>query len=120
MIRLLLVDDDPTVRCGLRMRLELEHDMTVVAEAGDGEAALTVAARIAPDVVVLDARMPRLDGFDAAAALGRRSPGPAVVILSMYDNPVARARAAGGGAAEFVGKPEPCDALVEAIRAAAA
>lgn len=120
MIKLLLVDDDPTVRHGLRMRLELEHDMTVVAEAEDGEAALTVAARMAPDVVVLDVRMPRLDGFGAATALGKRSPGSAVVILSMYDNPAARARAVECGAAEFVGKHEPCDALVEAIRAAAA
>lgn len=102
------------------MRLELEPDMTVVAEAEDGEAALTAAARMSPDVVVMDARMPRLDGFGAAAALGKRSPGSAVVMLSMYDSPAARARAVACGAANFVGKHLPADVLLEAIRAAAA
>ncbi|MCZ2110317.1 MAG: response regulator transcription factor [Dehalococcoidia bacterium] len=119
MIRLLLVDDDPAVLWGLRTRLGLEPDMAVLGESEDGEAALTMAARLAPDVVVLDARMPRLDGFAVAALLRAQLPGTAVVMLSMYDSPDARISAFAGGVAGFVGKHEPADMLIAAIRAAA-
>ena len=119
MIRLLLVDDDQNVRCGLRMRLGLEPDLAVIGEAGDGVTALAAAARMNPDVVVLDVRMPGLDGFGTASAMREQFPTMSVLMLSIYDSAAVRARAAECGATGFVGKHEPADALLAAIRSVA-
>ena len=73
-ITVLLVDDQPTVRHGLRMRLELEPDIIVVGEAGDGAAALDMTTALHPDVVVMDVEMPEMDGITACAALRRLAP----------------------------------------------
>ena len=119
MIRLLLVDDEPAVRSGLRMWFSLQPDIAVVGEAGDGAEALTLAHQLRPDVVVMDVSMPGMDGLASAAQLCADRPESAVVVLTLHDNGEARARARDAGARAFVGKHENADALLAAIRAAA-
>jgi DNA-binding NarL/FixJ family response regulator len=119
MIRVLLVDDQQSVRRGLRMRLGLEPDLTVVGEAGDGEAALRMARLVAPDVVVMDVEMPRLDGIAATEQLLRAEPRCAVVVLSLHEDAVTRERAKAAGARGFVSKTRIDDCLLSAIRSAA-
>jgi len=119
MIEILLVDDQANVRRGVRMRLELEPDMMVVGEAGDGEEALRLIGTFTPDVVLMDISMPGMGGMLATGALRAVAPAANVVILSLRDDPTTRGWAAAAGACAFVGKHEPCDALVAAIRRAA-
>jgi DNA-binding NarL/FixJ family response regulator len=117
-IRLFLVDDEPQVRQGLRMRLEMEPDFEVVGEAGDGGTALPAVTEARPDVVLMDIEMPGKDGISITAELRTAAPGSAVVIVSMQDDPATRARAQVAGAVGFVGKHEIDSALTHAIRAA--
>jgi DNA-binding NarL/FixJ family response regulator len=119
-INILLVDDEPAIRRGLRMRLELEPDLSVVGEAGDGAAALDSAARLAPAVVLMDVEMPNMDGIEATRAIRSGLPATAVVVLSMHDDPATQARALDAGAAAFVAKQGIDGALLDAIRRAAA
>ena len=119
MIRLLLVDDEPSVRSGLRMWFSLQPDIAVVGEAGDGVEALELAHQLRPDVVVMDVSMPELDGLSSTARLRADRPESAVVVLTLHDNGEARARARDAGACAFVGKHEAADALLAAIRTAA-
>src|SRR5437764_13805823 len=98
MIRLLLVDDQPAVRRGLRVRFQLEPDLQVVGEASTGREALTLAQTLSPDVVLMDIEMPGMDGIEAAAALGMVVPQSAVVILSIHTERQARMRAQAAGA----------------------
>jgi DNA-binding NarL/FixJ family response regulator len=118
MIRVLLVDDQTNVRRGLRMRLGLEPDFEVVGEASDGESALNMTRLLAPNVVVMDVRMPHMDGIAATAALHATYPHPAVVLLSLYDDDQTRARATAAGADAFVPKDCMQECLCEAIRSA--
>jgi DNA-binding NarL/FixJ family response regulator len=118
-IKLLLVDDQPQVRRGLRMNLALEKDFEIGGEAGDGQTALALAAALAPDVVVMDVAMPGMDGIAATQALRAAVPRVAVVILSLHDNAVSRERAVQAGAVAFVSKQAPLEALIAAIRLAA-
>jgi DNA-binding NarL/FixJ family response regulator len=115
----LLVDDSPVLLRALRQRLSQEHDLRVVGEATSGADALRQAARLRPDVCVMDIRMPAIDGIKAAAGFARRLPACRVVILSLYDDTELRERASAAGAAAFVTKHEPPDVLVAAIRDAA-
>jgi DNA-binding NarL/FixJ family response regulator len=117
-IKILLVDDQPSVRRGLRMRLALEPDVTVVGEADDGARALDLVSELHPDVVVMDLEMPGMDGMAATAALHSSSAGPPVVILSLYDDAETRKQALSAGAVGFVGKCEAGQALLAAIRQA--
>ena len=119
MIRLLLVDDEPSVRSGLRMWFSLQPDIAVVGEAGDGTEALELAQLLCPDVVVMDVSMPGADGLASTARLRADRPESAVVVLTLHDNGEARTRARDAGAAALVGKHETADALLAAIRAAA-
>lgn len=114
-IRVLLVDDQPTIRQGLRLHLSCETDITVAGEANDGERAVELAETLALDVVVLDISMPGMDGFEAARRI-REVNGPAVVMLSLKDDAASRARATDAGASAFVSKNEATDQLVSAIR----
>lgn len=117
-IRILLVDDQSTIRRGLRMSLGLETDFHVVGEAADGVEALKLARDLKPDVVVMDVEMPNMDGLTAAEKLHGVVPATAVVILSLHDGLVTRARAQ-EAEAQFVAKHEGVGALIAAIRRAA-
>jgi DNA-binding NarL/FixJ family response regulator len=119
MITILLVDDQPAVRRGLRMRLALEPDVTVVGEADDGAKAVEMAASLDPDVVVMDVEMPGMDGIAACTALQERALRSSVVVLTLYDDAAMRDRALAAGAVAFVGKGEAAEALPVAIRRAA-
>ncbi len=119
MIRLVLVDDQPIVRQGLRKRLTLEPDMTVVGEASNGREAVTLAQQLTPDIVLMDIEMPVMDGIAATAVLRKSAPQSAVVLLTIYDNVSTRARAHSAGAAAFVHKSGEIELLLAAIRQAA-
>ena len=96
MIRVILVDDVVQVRQALRERLNFEPDIEVIGEAENGETAVGLAARLQPDVVVLDVKMSQGDGITTARKLGAVVPGSRIVMLSLYDDPVNRARAKDG------------------------
>ncbi|MFQ6172782.1 response regulator [Oryzobacter sp. R7] len=118
MIRVLLVDDEELVRTGLRLILAGEADVQVVGEAADGGRALDLVRSTDPDVVLLDLRMPVLDGLGVLRALaGSRS---AVVVLTTFDTDANVREALARGAAGFLLKDAPAERLVGAVRAAAA
>lgn len=119
MIKLLLVDDEPKVRRGLRILLELEPDLKVVGEAADGTEALRLAGELRPDVVVMDLVMPNRGGIEATEALRPSAGRSAVVLHSFRDDRATRARAWAAGAFAFVGKHEAAGVLPTAIRQAA-
>ena len=119
-LRLVLVDDDVLVRSGLRVLLESEPDLTVVGDAGTGREALDVAARTGPDVVVMDVRMPDMDGIAATAALVRRDPDrPRVLVLTTFEDDDYLYRALHAGASGFALKRSGPEELAHAIRVVA-
>ena len=115
--RLLLADDHAVVRRGLRLVLDAEPDLDVVAEAGDGAEAVERALREDVDLAVLDVSMPRMTGLQAAAELSRRRPELRVLILSMHDNEQYFFEALKAGASGYVLKSVADRDLVEACRA---
>ncbi len=115
-IRVLIVDDQPAVRRGLKMRLELEPDVEVIGEAGDGAAAIALATEAQPDIVLMDVEMPGMDGISATRALRAAAPHSAVVVLTLYDDTATRARAKEAGAAAFVAKHQVETALLDTMR----
>jgi len=117
MIRLVLVDDNPAVREGLRMRLSLEPDLVIVGEAGDGPGGLELVRALKPDVVVLDLAMPG-DGAETARVLRRVASRAVIVIHSIHDDMASRERALLSGANAFVPKGAGTDPLLQAIRGA--
>jgi len=117
-ITLLVVDDQPSVRRGLKMRLALEPDLKTLGEASNGLEALAAVSTLHPDVVVMDVDMPHLDGIAATQRLGSLAPATAVVILSIHDDEATRQRARAAGAAAFVAKQAGDGALLEAIHLA--
>jgi DNA-binding NarL/FixJ family response regulator len=120
MIRVLLVDDEELVRTGLRLILSTEPDLEVVAEAADGEQALAMVEVYQPDVVMLDIRMPGLDGIEVARRLAATRSPARVVVLTTFDNDDHVYGALRAGASGFLLKDAPATQLVSAIRAAAA
>lgn len=119
-IRLLLVDEQPSVRRGLRMRFALEPDLKVVGEAGDATEAISLARALRPDVVLMDLEMSGVDGILTIAALCKVVPHSAVVIFTLYDDAATRERARAAGAAAFVAKHQTEETLLAAMRRAAA
>jgi DNA-binding NarL/FixJ family response regulator len=119
-IRVLLVDDDPLVRAGLRLILGGSPDIEVVAEGADGSEAAALVAQHRPDVVLMDIRMPRLDGLVATEQLLARPDAPKVVILTTFDADSMVLRALAVGASGFLLKDTPPARMVEAIRQVAA
>jgi DNA-binding NarL/FixJ family response regulator len=119
MIKLLVVDDDPCVRQGLRMRLGIETDLQVIGEASNGAEALLLTVRLQPDVVLMDIEMPIMGGIAATARLHDLAPMSRVVILSSYDSPKWRAAACAAGAFAYVSKLDMRATLVSALRQAA-
>jgi len=114
-IRVLLCDDQRLFRDGLRTILESEPDFEVVGEAADGIAGVEMSLRMRPDLVVLDIRMPRMDGVEATRRI-RAAAGPPVVILSTYDDDDFIVEALKAGAVGYVLKDFPSDELVKALR----
>ena len=116
--RVLLADDHTVVRSGLRMVLDAQPDIQVVAEAGDGAEAVQKALSADIDLAILDVAMPRMTGLQAVAELHRRRPDLRVLILSMYDDEQYFFEALKAGASGYVLKSAANRDLVEAIRAA--
>ncbi len=116
MIRVLLVDDESLVRSGLRMILDAVDDIEVVGEADDGSEALRLTWELAPDVVLLDIRMPGMDGLTAAAELTNRPNPPRVVLLTTFDLDDYVNRALRAGAVGFLLKDTPPRDLTAAVR----
>lgn len=116
MITLLLVNDDPLLRQGLRRWLERAPDISVVGEASTGTEAITLAHTLQPDVVLVDLSMPTTDGIAATTGLRASAPHSAVVLLSLYDDPTLRAQARAAGTVRVVGKQEGVKALLAAIQ----
>ena len=121
-IRVLLVDDQPLLRTGFRMILEAEADIAVVGEAGDGQQALDQVRALQPDVVLMDIRMPGMDGLEATRLITEGGPeaAPRVVMLTTFDLDDYVYEALRSGASGFLLKDAPRGDLIAAVRAAAA
>lgn len=119
-VRIVLVDDDPMVRTALGMILGGDPSLRVVGEAADGQEALEVVAALAPEVVLMDIRMPRMDGLAATQELLRGERPPRVIMLTTFDTDDMVVRALRIGAAGFLLKDTPPARLVEAVRSVAA
>ena len=119
MITVLLVDDEVMIRAGVRAILDMDQDITVVAEAGDGREAIELAIAHRPDVALLDIRMPRLDGLAAAAEISRAAPGVAVAILTTFGDDAYIAEALDGGARGFLLKSGDPRELIAGVHAVA-
>lgn len=120
-VRVLVIDDHPVVRSGLVGMLTAEPDLVVVGEAGDGREGVALARDLAPDVVLMDLRMPVLDGVGATTEI-LAAPGttrPRVVVLTTYETDTDILRAVEAGATGYLLKDTPRDVLVAGIRAAA-
>ena len=120
MLRILVADDHGIVRSGLKMLIERQGSMRVVAEADDGVAAVEAAQRERPDVAVLDVSMPRMTGIQAAREIRAHCPATAVLLLSMHDDDRYVHDALRAGAAGYVLKRQADAELIEALRAVAA
>jgi DNA-binding NarL/FixJ family response regulator len=116
-IRIVLVDDQALVRAGFRMVLEAQPDMHVVGEAADGFAAIDLAGRLHADVMVMDARMPRLDGVEATRRIRLAGELPRVLMLTTFDLDEYAFAALKAGASGFLLKDVPPEELLFAIRA---
>ncbi len=118
-IRVLLADDHPVVRSGLAGMLALEPDLEVVGEAADGAQAVALVAELVPDIVLMDLRMPVLDGAAATALITGERPGVRVLVLTTYETDTDILRAVEAGATGYLLKDTPRDQLVAGVRAAA-
>jgi DNA-binding NarL/FixJ family response regulator len=118
-IRVLVVDDHPVVRGGLVGWLDAQPDLAVVGEAGDGQEALARVAETTPDVVLMDLRMPRMDGVAAIERLAVTHPAVRVLVLTTYDTDADIVRAVEAGASGYLLKDAPLPQLADAVRAAA-
>jgi len=116
MIRVLIADDQDLVRAGLRMILEAADELDVVAEAADGDTAVGLAVKCAPDVVLMDIRMPRCDGIQATRRLAATATPPKVIILTTFDTDDNVYEALAAGASGFLLKTAPPARLIEAVR----
>lgn len=119
MIRVVIADDHPQVRSALRHVLELESDFEVVAEAEDGVQAVDQVVRTRPDLVILDYRMPHLNGIQVARELGSKAPRTAMVMLTSEVDPSVKAEAENAGVHTYLLKSGRADELLSTLRAAA-
>ena len=120
MIRVLIADDQELVRTGFRVILNAAADLDVVGEAGDGRAAIEAVDAVRPDVVLMDIRMPNLDGIEATRRLTQRAPAPRVLILTTFDLDEYVYEALRAGASGFLLKDAGADELLHAVRVVAA
>ncbi|MEK8169837.1 response regulator transcription factor [Streptomyces sp. M19] len=119
-IGVLVVDDQVVVRAGFAAVIDAEEDMTVVGEAGDGAAAVDLAERLAPDVIVMDVRMPGLDGITATRLITGREEPPRVLVLTTFDLDAYVFEALRAGASGFLLKDVQAAELLDGIRVVAA
>lgn len=120
MIRVMLADDEPMIRAGVRSILATEPDIDIVAEASDGREAIDLAQRHAPDVALIDIRMPRLDGLAATVEIRRTVPDAAVIILTTFGEDEYISRAIESGASGFLLKSGGPHELIGGVRGVAA
>ncbi|MBT2394715.1 response regulator transcription factor [Streptomyces sp. ISL-100] len=119
-VRVVIADDEPLIRAGIRMILTSDRAIEVVAEAANGREAVELARVHAPDVVLLDLQMPVMDGLTALAELGRAVPGARVIVLTTFGERESVLRALESGGAGFLLKDSAPAELIRAVRAAAA
>ena len=115
-IRIVLVDDQQLVRAGFRMVLDSQADLQVVGEAGDGDEAVRVVAETAPDVVLMDVRMPGVDGLEATRRITGAGERPRVVVLTTFDLDEYALSAIKAGASGFLLKDAPPEEMLQAVR----
>ena len=118
-VRVLVVDDEPLIRAGLRLILDGAPDLSIVGEAGDGETAVRLAADLEPDVVLMDIRMPRLSGIAATERMTALPAPPRVIVLTSFDTDDFILSALRAGASGFLLKDTAPADMVSAVRAAA-
>jgi DNA-binding NarL/FixJ family response regulator len=114
-VRVLLVDDHPVVRAGLSGMLALASDIVVVGQASNGAEGLQLATELHPDVVLMDLRMPVMDGVRATASLRAMEPAPYILVLTTYDTDGDIVRAVEAGASGYLLKDAPAEVLAAAI-----
>ncbi len=119
MIRVLIVDDQELIRFGFRMALAAQTDIEVVAEASDGVQAVEEAQRVHPDIVLMDVRMPNLDGIAATASITRLLPDIRILILTTFDLDEYAFGALRAGASGFMLKDSKAEQIIDAVRAVA-
>ncbi|WP_327635424.1 response regulator transcription factor [Kribbella sp. NBC_00482] len=119
-VRVVIIDDDALVRAALAMILRDDATIELAGEANDGQTGLDLIAQVAPDVVLMDIRMPRLDGLEALAQLMGRPTPPKVIVLTTFDADDYVLRALRGGASGFLLKHTPPAEIVEAVHKVAA
>ena len=115
-VRVLLIDDDALVRAGLRVILSTAEDIDVVGETDDGVGAVAAVRQHRPDVVLMDIRMPQMDGITATAALRRLDPSPQVIVLTTYEADEHVVAALRAGASGFLVKDTPPADIIAAVR----
>jgi DNA-binding NarL/FixJ family response regulator len=119
MIRVVLVDDQTLIRQGIQTLLELEPDLEVVGTAGNGQVAIDAAARLQPDVILMDVRMPGMDGVAATRAISERFPQIGVIILTTFDDDEYVFEGLKAGARGYLLKDVSSDEIADAVRAVA-
>ncbi|MBN1316603.1 MAG: response regulator transcription factor [Anaerolineales bacterium] len=115
-LNILIVDDSDQVRRDLRTVLHLSPDLAVLGEASNGIEAVSAAAELMPDIVLMDLRLPGLDGFEAAEQIRKRNPDQKIIMLTIYDTPENKKRSDIAGIDLFIGKSVGIDKLVASIR----
>jgi DNA-binding NarL/FixJ family response regulator len=115
-IRILIVDDHPVVRVGLRTMIDAEPDLQVVAEAGDGPAAIAAFTAHQPDITLMDLRLPGMSGPETIAQIRAKAPGAAIVVITTYDADADVYRAVQAGARGYLLKGTFAEGMLEAIR----
>lgn len=117
-IRLLIAEDEPVARQAMARLFDLEDDIKVVGEAPNGEIAIELARKTLPDVILMDIRMPKLDGIKATGTIRGEMPNVAIVILTIYDDDASVFEAIKAGAIGYILKDSPIDNALAAVRAA--
>ena len=118
-IKILMADDHPMVRAGIRGMLETQDDFEVVAEAENGREAVDQVARLKPDVVLMDLRMPEMEGVEAIGKIKESYPNVHILVLTTYDTDADIVRAVEAGATGYLLKDAPREELFRAVRATA-